>query len=584
MKLKGILTFFLFSAAAGISALLLVSCTDRLPDSGGPEKSIFNLGRVDSLNNVCNYVSDIVRHEDGSMEIVLLRDSESIVVSADDIEAGLKVEDKVRYLVFSMAGHEDVILGSDMVMPYNPPLRRTGEGNILNILCIGNSLTGDTVEHLPRIMKDMGIENVNIDVIYHGGWSLLNHWNNFKVKNTCSRYIYEAGEPDWTEFNPNLLDDCGADVLALREYDVVTFQDQTRSMCNVWTEDEKAAFLDMVRYIQNACPEHRPSLVYFAPHIPAAKLYSGNNAILWELFEGDQARCLESYLARIKDILANTPVDMFFSNATAVQNLRTSELNRSHPLDLSRDGTHSDYGVTRFCESAMFFQSVLKPCLGADIFQSRYVFEKSDGTPGKYSTPVNDETRPVALEAAKNALAEPFVVTRMSAEEPPLEGMVNYVLKLCDYPLSLTEANGGACSIKNAGEPEGLDWEVSGEAHDKFVITNGSANGRYKIGQTDDYVDPFVLRTAGLSGKKVSKVSVWMSSGVNSKRSSVSVCIGGKEYMPLTETGYSTAAVKNTGFEYSVDCDSSAEGEVEITVRSSAAFYMYKIYIDYMSE
>lgn len=548
-----------------------------------PPLRVFDLGRVDSLNNVSNYASGVVSREDGSMTITLLRDGEFIEVSPEDLKSGLKVEDKGRYFLFSMPGKDDVVLGSDITMPYNPPLRRIEAGGTLDILCIGNSLTADAVEHLPRMLKGMGIGNVNIDVIYHGGWSLLNHWNNFR-DTKCSRYVYEAGNDDWTEFNPNLLDDCGADVLALREYDVVTLQDDTRSNCSGWSEEGRTAFLEMVDCIQHARPAHRPSIVYFAPHCPAAKLYTTHNTILWELFDGDQGKCFEAFLAQMREVTSRTPVDLFFSNATAVQNLRTSELNENHPLDLSRDGTHSDYGVTRFCESALFFQYVLKPFLGADISECRYAFGKSDDTPGKCSTPVDDRTRPIAVEAALNALKTPFEVTRMSEEKPPVEGLVNYVLKLCDYPISLEDAPGGVCTIKKAGAPVGIDWEVSGEAHDKFVILNGSANGRYKIGANADYVDPFVMKTSGLAGKKISKVSVWMSSGVKEKPSRVSVSVGGREYLPPTEAAVSTTAVKNTGFEYSADCGSSTEGEVEITIRSTAAFYIYKIYIDYEQE
>lgn len=568
-----------------------LSCVIACGDSSAPEETapvepkpeLFDLARVEAFNNACNYASGITVRDDGSMGIALLRDNETISVTAEDLASGLKVEDMGRYFLFSMPGREAVVLGSDIVMPYNPPLGRIEEGRTLNILCIGNSLTADTVEHLPRMLHDMGIDNVNIDVIYHGGWSLLSHWSNFK-ETKCSRYIYEAGKADWTEFSPNQLDDCGAEVLASRRYDVVTFQDQTRSMCSAWTDEERTAFLEMVKFILNAQPTHRPSLVYFAPHLPAAKLYSSSNAILWELFDGDQGRCLESFLARIREVTAQTPVDQFFSNATAVQNLRTSELNKNHPLDLSRDGTHSDYGVTRFCESTMFFQYILKPCLGVDISQCRYLFDKADETLGKCSTQVDDRTRPIAVEAARLALEKPFEVTRMSEEEPPVTGLVNYVLKLSDYPIALDSATGGVCTLRQAGAPVGLDWEISGEAHDKFVITNGGANGRYKIGQSGDYVDPFVLRTNGLAGKKVSKVSVWMSSGVSAKRSSVSISAGGKEYLPLTEVDVSTTAVKNTGFEYAAECGPSAEGEVEITVRSTAAFYIYKIYIDYVQE
>ena len=313
----------------------------------------------------------------------------------------------------------------------------------------------------------------------------------------------------------------------------MTLQDDTRTNCSGWSEEGRAAFLELVDHIQHAQPTHRPSIVYFAPHCPAAKLYGTHNTILWELFDGDQDKCYAAFLAQMREATSRTPVDLFFSNATAVQNLRTSELNENHPLDLSRDGTHSDYGVTRFCESALFFQSILKPALGADISESRYLFGKSDETPGKCSTPVDDRTRPIAVEAALNALKTHFEITRMSEEKPPVEGSVNYVLKLCDYPITLENAPEDICTIKKAGAPLGLDWEISGEAHDKFVITNGAANGRYKIGANADYVDPFILKTNGLAGKKISKVSVWMSSGVKDKLSRVSVSVGTGSIFPL---------------------------------------------------
>ena len=115
------------------------------------------------------------------------------------------------------------------------------------------------------------------------------------------------------------------------------------------------------------------------------------------------------------------------------------------------------------------------------------------------------------------------------------------------------------------------------------MISNGFENNRYKIGYNADYVDPFVLKTKGLAGKKIRKVAVWMSSGVKAKPSSVSISVGDKECLPLTEAAVSTTATKSTGFEYAADCGSTA-GEVEVTIRSTAAFYIYKIYIDYEQE
>ena len=51
---------------------------------------------------------------------------------------------------------------------------KTGPEDLtMNVLFIGNSLTADAVEHLPRIFKNMGITNVNLYAVYRGGHPCL---------------------------------------------------------------------------------------------------------------------------------------------------------------------------------------------------------------------------------------------------------------------------------------------------------------------------------------------------------------------------------------------------------------------------
>lgn len=98
---------WLFWVAA---ASIAVSCTkssapeEENPVPPAPVLRSFDLGRVDSLNKVCNYASSVVSGEDGSMKILLLRDDESIDITPEDLKSGLKVEDKGRYFLFSRPG------------------------------------------------------------------------------------------------------------------------------------------------------------------------------------------------------------------------------------------------------------------------------------------------------------------------------------------------------------------------------------------------------------------------------------------------------------------------------------------------
>ena len=74
------------------------------------------------------------------------------------------------------------------------------------------------------------------------------------------------------------------------------------------------------------------------------------------------------------------------------------------PLDLTRDGMHSDEGAGRYVEALTWFESLIKPCYGISIDGCR--FRLNEG-----NVPVTDENIEVILKAAKQAVNNKYEVT-----------------------------------------------------------------------------------------------------------------------------------------------------------------------------
>lgn len=150
-------------------------------------------------------------------------------------------------------------------------------------------------------------------------------------------------------------------------------------------------------------------MVYLMSHVYGNVRYQNN--VLWEKFDGDNNKMWETCLGFIKPLKERIPINTIIPCATAVQNLRTSELNWTHPMDMSRDGVHSDKGITRFCEAATVFQMVFKPRLGKDISDCTYTYDVSNTERGSLCTPVTAENRTIAIQAANDAVKEPMKIT-----------------------------------------------------------------------------------------------------------------------------------------------------------------------------
>ena len=85
-------------------------------------------------------------------------------------------------------------------------------------------------------------------------------------------------------------------------------------------------------------------------------------------------------------------------------------------MDMTRDGYHMDYGISRYAASCAVFEKLISPAFGGVTLDGNpFRYTTSNTTHGSYSTPVTEANAPIALQAARYALTTPYAVTDMFA-------------------------------------------------------------------------------------------------------------------------------------------------------------------------
>ena len=111
-----------------------------------------------------------------------------------------------------------------------------------------------------------------------------------------------------------------------------------------------------------------------------------------------------------KNVMDNVSFDGIISTGAMLQNLRTSSLDND--LNLTRDGYHMDYGISRYGAACTVFETLFTPKYGVDMDGNTFRYS----TGGTGSTPVTDANAPIAIQAARYAMEKPYEVTDMSGK------------------------------------------------------------------------------------------------------------------------------------------------------------------------
>ena len=319
--------------------------------------------------------------------------------------SGICVADCGKY-VWCCFGDETVAVPSEIHEWFNPPLPK--DKGLLKVLFIGNSFNVDATAHLPGMLAADGTRRVLMGRTYHGGCTLPQYDDNYEASDFCSYRVCRPGESEWDgdeEYDTNLKYAVEAE-----DWDVVTFMEYTgNSCCWSWTEEEKGHINSLIRRIFDAHPDKRPTVMFML-----TQTFAAQSDLVSRYFGGDQMEMYGTITDFARNLLDDTCIDDVIATGTAVQNLRTSSLNDDPAQDLSRDGFHLDYGVSRYAAACTVFYNIFEPCLGLDLSGNTYRYDVKLEHSTAHSIPVTDDNVEICRYAARAATENPLTLTDMS--------------------------------------------------------------------------------------------------------------------------------------------------------------------------
>ena len=258
----------------------------------------------------------------------------------------------------------------------------------LKILCIGNSFSCDTVEHVANIALSLGVKKITLGNLYIGGCSIKKHYANAVGDVKGYEYYYNTGS-GWT----STLNHSVKEILQSEDWDYVSIQHGTN---------------DGSRYAEEASYSDLPALVeYIKGYVPAKTKIAFNMTWVGEpnsheemvAFGNDQLKYYNAVAALTSSLVVNTQgIDAVSPTGTAIQNARTASVGL-----LTRDNYHLSLKLGRYIAGLTFFGKLT----GADISKVSWAPEG-----------LTAYMREVALESALNALKTPFSVTPSKIEAP----------------------------------------------------------------------------------------------------------------------------------------------------------------------
>lgn len=297
----------------------------------------------------------------------------------------------------------DIATGDTPVNP-DPDLNVSAS---FRIFFIGNSFTKDAVEHLPGILFAAGLKDIQMVHMYYGGRTIPEYNDGWSTASDYHCYVCNPGQRGWTDISGKSL----ATVAATGKWDIVTIQEHTgRQLAWGWTNAEKTAVQGLVDKVKAAQKKNggTPKLYYILSqaYFNLSKAQNVSKPFtttdeMWTIIA-----------AQGKTAVETCGFDGVISTGAMLQNLRTSSLNNSNGL--TRDGYHMDYGISRYGASCTVFETVIGPFNGnVKLDTNSYRYNNSSTTDGSWSTPVTDASAPIALQAARYAIAKPYEVTSM---------------------------------------------------------------------------------------------------------------------------------------------------------------------------
>lgn len=271
--------------------------------------------------------------------------------------------------------------GTTVIPPstdYSDQKQNWQDDGVLKILAIGNSFSDDTMDHVYKVAKDAGIENIKLGKLYIGGCSLATHLSN--AQNDKSAYDYKINTSDKWEAQGNKSIKFAVES---DDWDFITFQ-QVSGYSGI------ADSYDDLYEIVNIVEPLNPSARLAWNMTWAYKVGSGHQD--FPKYNKDQMTMYNAIVNAVNTkILIYDKIEYVIPCGTAIQNLRTSVVG-----DTTRDGYHLSYGIGRYTAA----MTLVKALTGLSI----------DNT-ATLPSDVNSYYAMIAAECVNNAIATPYAVT-----------------------------------------------------------------------------------------------------------------------------------------------------------------------------
>ena len=278
----------------------------------------------------------------------------------------------------------------------------------LRILFIGNSLTVDATEYLPKLLVAAGIRNVYMARAYHGGYTVSGYNTNFTAAKICGVRYCGPGDLYWRGDDTLLHSLAG--IVGEQEWGIITIQ--PHSAVEMWEDkDLESNVRSLISKIKAVHPDHVPAI-----GLNYSTVYAIGSSTLVDYFGNDQTAMYDACTKVCRHLMEACDIDFLMPSATAMQNLRSSQLNIPNGQDLSRDLIHVDYGIGRYTLACSSFGAIFEPRFDIKAEDLAIRMDWECRHPSGYATPVTYKNYLIAQKSARAAVDNPYSVTSMASE------------------------------------------------------------------------------------------------------------------------------------------------------------------------
>lgn len=293
----------------------------------------------------------------------------------------------------------------------------------LKILHIGNSFTFDAVSYLPLIVESTGT-NVSDLCIYRtmrSGGSFRSWYDTYCDNDYAFDYTIEkviGGIDANIDTGTGKAGDGTLFRRALTEekWDIIVIQPASTysPYYDQWTGNGEGGYLnELMGIVKETQPQAAIGIMLVHSY---ASNYEGNTEKSsydrWKLIAESVESCYKDY-----------NISFVIPYGTAVQNLRATELNND--MDLTADGVHCEYVLTRYTASCCYYQSVLAPRTGISVTNDKTRINKDLITSASPMISIDDDTAPIAQDAAIKAVENWYSVNKDTSHDDTVPGDVN---------------------------------------------------------------------------------------------------------------------------------------------------------------